>query len=110
MATLALQDAPVAGLAAVTWTAASAGGDEAPTGSNVLLLVRNGDASPHTLTIVTPGTVDGIAIEDVTVVVAAGADGAVALQDVYRDPSARRAALSLDAETGVEYALLRLPR
>ncbi|MDA2805706.1 hypothetical protein [Nocardiopsis suaedae] len=109
MATLSVQEAPVSGLAAVVWTAAAAGGDEAPTGRDLVLLVNNTDTASHTLTVVTPGTVDGIGLEDVTVGVAAGDVAVVPLREVYRDSSTRRAALSLDAETGVEYALVRLP-
>lgn len=37
----------------------------------VHLHVKNGDASPMTVTIVTPGTIDGLAIPDLVVTVAA---------------------------------------
>lgn len=110
MATIEVQDLLVAGLDEVEWTAASPTGDEVPTGNRVLLLVRNGDASPHTLTVVTPGTVRGVPIEDPTVAVPDGEIAAVPLVNLYRDPSTRRAAISMDDETSVEYAAVRLPR
>lgn len=40
----------------------------------LLLYVNNGSGSPITVTIQTPGTVDGLAIADRTVTVAAGAE------------------------------------
>lgn len=110
MATLDVQDAEVAGLASVTFTAAASGGDEAATDPRHLLLVRNTDTSAHTLTITTPGTASGIAINDPTVEVAADGIAAVPMHRVYRASSTGRASLSMDDATGVEYALLRMPR
>lgn len=110
MATLDVQDAAVGGLASVTFTSASSGGDEAATDPRHVLLVRNTDASSHTLTITTPGTASGVAITDPTVEVAADGIAAVPMHRIYRASSTGRASLSMDDETGVEYALLRLPR
>lgn len=111
MAVLAAQDVAVSGLADVVFTAADVAGDEAPCGRGLVLLVRNGDASPHTLTVTTPGTVKGIPIDDVDVVIAAGDIAAVALDALaYRDPSTLRAALAYDAVTDVTVAVLQLPQ
>lgn len=110
MAIIAAQDAPVPGLDTIDWTPAEAGGDEAPTGTGTVLLVRNDDASSHTLTITTPGTVRGIPVEDVVVTIPAGEVAAVPMASVYRDPTIRRAALSWDAVTAVDVAVLNLPR
>lgn len=109
MAVLAAQPLPVPGLAEVVFTAAAAGGDEAPCGRGLLLLVRNGDASSHTLTITTPGTVRGIPIDDVDVVIADGSIAAVPLATVYRNQSTLRASLSYDAVTSVDVAVVQLP-
>lgn len=110
MAVLVAQAAPVAGLDTIVWTPADAGGDEAPTGTSMVLLVRNDDAVSHTLTVVTPGTVRGIPIEDVTVTIPAGEVAVVPMASIYRAPATRRAALSWDAVTSVEVAVLDLPR
>ncbi|MFD0773375.1 hypothetical protein ACFQZ2_05480 [Streptomonospora algeriensis] len=110
MATLTVQDVPLSGLAAASFTAASAGGDEVPTGNGVVLLVRNGDASTHTLTITTPGDVRGIELADPTVDVEADDIAVVPMDAIYRDPDTMRASLSMDDETSVEYAAVRIPR
>lgn len=59
---------------APTYNAAAAGGDKVPPGADVVLHVKNGDASAHTVTVVTPGTVAGQAIGDVAVSVPAGGE------------------------------------
>jgi hypothetical protein len=46
-------------------------------GGKKALLIKNGSASPFTATIVTPATVDGMAIPDLAVTVAAGATAIV---------------------------------
>ena len=93
MATLTTQTATHAGLA-VAFSSAAAGGDQCPTGAGLVLLVKNDDASSHTVTLATPGTEDGLAIADRAVTVAAGAQTVIPLADVYRDPATGRAAVS----------------
>lgn len=110
MATITAQDVPVAGLNAVTWTAAAASGDETPTGRGLVLLVNNTDTADHTVTITTPGTVRGIPIADVDVTVAADAVAVVPLAEVYRTPATGRATLAYDDATGVEVAVVQMPR
>lgn len=73
MAVLAATPVTRAG-AALTLTAAAAGGDEFPADTRTLFFVRNGSASPITVTLVTPGTSGGLALEDPTVTVPAGGD------------------------------------
>ncbi|GAA0347880.1 hypothetical protein NE235_10705 [Actinoallomurus spadix] len=93
---------------AITFTAAAGGGDHCATGSDVKLLVKNGDASSHTVTLATPGTVDGdLAIADRAVTVAAGATVCVPVTDRYRDPSTGLASLTYDAVTAVTVAVIR---
>lgn len=72
MALLAKQQVRIAGTE-VTYQAAAGGGDKVPTG-DVALHVKNGDAFEHTVTVVTPNTVQGQSIGDVAVAVPAGED------------------------------------
>lgn len=107
MATLSTQVVAQAGTA-ISFAAAASGGDACATGSDVKLLVKNGDASSHTVTLVTPGTVDGdLAIADRAVTVAAGATVAVPVTDRYRDPVTGWASLTYDAVTSVTVAVIR---
>jgi len=94
---------------AVAYTAAAAGGDTCQTGAGVLLLVKNGDGADHTVTLATPGTVNGLAIADRAVTVAAGAEVAIPVTSVYRDPATGRAAITYDAVTSVTVAVVRVP-
>lgn len=71
MAALSLQ-VLVPGGSASALTAASGGGDTCPAGDGVFLEVLNGDASSKTVTLATPGTVDGLAIADRAVIIPAG--------------------------------------
>jgi hypothetical protein len=87
---------------------ATSGGDDAPTGAGVVLVVKNGDASDHTVTLATPGTVNGLAIADRTVTVAAGKTELIPLTADYRDPSTGRAAITYDAVTSVTVGVVRV--
>ncbi|MYS47535.1 hypothetical protein GTY23_41475 [Streptomyces sp. SID5998] len=107
MAALSAAAVSLAGTA-VAYAAASAGGDTCPTGAGVLLLVKNGDAAAHTVTLATPGTVNGLAIADRAVPVAAGAEVAIPVTNDYRDPSTGRAAITYDAVTSVTVAVIRV--
>jgi hypothetical protein len=90
--------------------AAAAGGDTASTGSGVFLVVKNADAGSHTVTLATPGTVDGdLAVADRTVTVAAGKTEFIPLTARYRDPSTGRAAVTYDGVTSVSVAVFRVP-
>ncbi|MFF3857529.1 hypothetical protein [Micromonospora sp. NPDC002575] len=75
----------------------------------LLLLVRNGDSSSHTVTLVTPGTVNGLAIADRPVPVAAGAVEAIPVTNDYRNPATGRASITYDDVTSVDVAVLRVP-
>jgi hypothetical protein len=110
MAALAVTAVPVAGglpdLAAAA-VAATALGDTAPCGPGRFLFVRNADSGPHTVTVNTPGTVSGLAIPNVAVVVAAGKTALLPLAPVFRGTSGR-AAITYDAVTSVTIAVLEL--
>ncbi|MFJ8140653.1 hypothetical protein [Streptomyces sp. NPDC096013] len=107
MAALSTQVPPLAGLA-ITFASAAAGGDTCLTGAGVVLLVKNGDSASHTVTLVTPGTVNGLAIADRPVPVAAGAMEAIPVTADYRDPSTGRASITYDAVTSMQVAVLRV--
>lgn len=73
MALLAKQAASVVGLNPVTMNTAAGGGDTVNVDvPGICLLVRNGDASAKTVTVVRPGTTYGTADPDIPVVIAAG--------------------------------------
>ncbi|WP_327376198.1 hypothetical protein OG393_20965 [Streptomyces sp. NBC_01216] len=88
-------------------TAAGAGGDTAPVGVGYALVMFNGDASPHTATIVTPGTKDGHAVADATLVVAAGEFGLIPLTNLFRGATGL-AAITYDAVTSVTVLVIKL--
>lgn len=73
----------------LTYTAVTAGaGNGDMVRPNAVLLVRNGSGSALTVTLITGGTVDGLAIADATVTVPAGADMAIGpFGAVYPQPS-----------------------
>lgn len=71
MALLTNQQAAVTGKA-VTFAAAAGGGDTVNIDGTIVLIVRNGDASSKTVTVVRPGTEFGAAVADVPVTVPAG--------------------------------------
>jgi hypothetical protein len=93
----------------VDYTAAASGGDTCQTGAGVLLMVKNGDASSHTVTLVTPGTVNGLAIADRAVPVDAGVELGIPVTNDYRDPATGRASITYDGVTSVEVAVIRVP-
>lgn len=107
MAALPTQVPPLAGLA-IDFDPATSGGDTCLTGAGVLLLVKNGDSGAHTVTLATPGTVNGLAIADRTVSVAAGATEAIPVTGDYRDPATGRASITYDGVTSVEVAVIRV--
>lgn len=107
MAALPTQVPALAGLA-VDFDPAAGGGDTCLTGAGVLLLVKNGDAGSHTVTLVTPGTVNGLAIADRAIPVAAGAIEAIPVTSAYRNPSTGRANITYDGVTSVEVAVIRV--
>lgn len=110
MAALATNVVPLTGLQLdALLVAATSGGDDCQTGAGVFLAVKNGDASSHTVTLVTPGTVDGdLAIADRAVTVAAGKTQLVPLTATYRNPSTGRASITYDAVTSVSVAVIRV--
>lgn len=91
-----------------TYSAAAAGGDTVPTGDDIYVHVKNDDASQHTVTVVTPGTVAGQDIGDVAVAIPAGEARFIGpLTREHFGNADRRADLTYDAVTSVTLAVLR---
>jgi hypothetical protein len=78
MAVVATQSMTIDG-SALTYSAASGGGDRFTPNTRTFMHIKNGSGSSITATLVTPGNVDGLAIPDRAVVVPAGADRLVPL-------------------------------
>lgn len=94
-----------------TYHAASAGGDKVTPTEGTFLHVVNGGASPTTVTIVTPGTVAGLAVADrETDPIAAGDDDFINLSDTrtYRNPADGLADITWSETTSVTFAVLRV--
>ncbi|MCR3732191.1 hypothetical protein FHS35_009109 [Streptomyces umbrinus] len=109
MAILSAQSLPFGGLQPA-FAAAAGGGDQAPVGEKLVLIVRNGDASAKTVTVATPGTVGDLAVADASQVIPAAGVAAIPLKaSVYRDPATGRAAITYSAVTSVTVAVLQLP-
>jgi hypothetical protein len=110
MAALAVTAVPVDGglpdLAGAA-AAATSGGDTAPCGPGRFLYVNNGDASSHTATVATPGTVSGLDVADAALIVAAGEEGIMPLPRLFAGTNGR-AAITYDAVTSVTVAVLEL--
>jgi hypothetical protein len=107
MALIAAQTVSAAGLAP-TYTAASAGGDQAPVGGGYFLEVRNGGGASITVTVVTPGTIKGLAIADTTLTITAAGTGVIPMDTIYRNPSTGRADISYSGVTSVTVAVLQV--
>lgn len=90
--------------------AATSGGDNGATGAGVFLVVKNGDASAHTVTLPPfPAAVDGdLTVPSRAVSVAAGKTKFIPLTDRYRNPSTGKAAWTYDAVTTVTVAVIRM--
>ena len=110
MAVLSLQAITAAGLAA-TYCSASAGGDKIPLGAaNTFLHVKNGGASPITVTITTQAnTYKGLTVPDRTVTVAASADKFIGPIDasLHADIN-QQASVAYSSATSVTVAALRI--
>ena len=107
MATRATETVDRDGLVA-TYHAASGGGDKVTPGSGVGIHVKNGSASAVDVTLVTPGTVEGLAVADRVVEVGAGADAFIAVPDIYRSSTDGLASITWEATTTVTFAVIRI--
>lgn len=95
---------------AITFTAAGGSGDTVPCEAGTLLLVRNGSGAPVNVTVTTPGTDQGLAVDDLVVAVAAGATTAVGpFTDLYANASDGQAHVGYSATSSVTVACVHLP-
>lgn len=91
-----------------TFVAAAGGGDTVIGGGTSFIIIKNSDGSPHTATLVTPGTVAGHAIADQDIIVAATTgEEWVAVGDEYINPATGRCSITYTAVTGVTIASVR---
>lgn len=95
MALLTVQQVSKSGVANLSGalSAADAAGDQVSSASGLLLIVENGDASSHTLTVARPSPTKNtqdlgeLAVSDLTLVVAAGEIGMITIPSGYRSGS-----------------------
>lgn len=106
MATRPTQNIPIGG-AAGTYHAASGGGDKVNPAEGTLLHVKNGSGGSLTVTLVTPGTEEGLAIADRTAVIADGAEWFIPMRTLYRDPADGLASITWSGTTSVTFAVVR---
>lgn len=97
--------APTFGAAAATSNTAEVGN-----GRNTFYVVKNGDASSHTVTITVPGTTDyGQNTPDPVITVGAGAEKWIPLRKAYDAADGTgRATVVLDATTSITHAVVRM--
>ena len=109
MATLAYQSAKIAGTA-LTFAAATSGGDKVPPDAEGILLVVNGSGSSITVTVAVPGkTRFGQDEPDVAVAVAAGKTAAIGpLPQALADSSDGLVHITYSAVTTVTVAAVRI--
>lgn len=113
MATLAVVAASIASNGAlITGVAAAGGGDVFPNSGREYLAIHNDSAAPVTVTIATPGLVSGLAVDDLDVVVAAGASRLVGpfpprLFSVAGEPGGN-ASVTYSAATDVKVAVVQV--
>lgn len=85
MATLAIQPVASTGTA-LSFAAATSGGDKCHVGNDLYLIVKNGSGASVTVTLATTATNEGFAVADNAVAVAASAETAIGPLDpaLYR--------------------------
>lgn len=107
MATRATETIAATGTEATYHAATATTGDKVAAVDGTILHVKNGGAASTTVTLTTPGSVEGLAIADRTVAIPAGEDRFIALSKVYRDPADGLATVTCDPETSVTFAVVR---
>jgi hypothetical protein len=112
MAALSTQTVTRAGLNP-TFTAAAGGGDTMATGETMFLVVKNGGGAPITVTVATPGTVEGAAIADTAVSVTNAQERWIGpiTRSFYGDPGtspAYRANITYSGVTSVTVAAVSI--
>jgi hypothetical protein len=109
MATVSVEVVDIDGLA-VTYNAASGGGDKFEPGDRTFVIAKNTNGATRTATFTTPGTVGGNAIADLVVTLPA-TTGEVLIGPFTRDIYAGSdglVAVAWSATTGVTFGVVRI--
>jgi len=112
MTALATNVVPNVGLDIGALPVAASNGDTAPCGPGTFLYVKNGNAAACTVTLTTPGQVDGrLAIADSTFSVAAttGIGLIPLIASLYADPTTGLATINYSVTATVSVAVVRVP-
>lgn len=112
MTALVTQVVPNVGLDIGSLPVAATNGDTAACGSGTFLYVKNGNAAACTVTLTTPGQVDGrLAIADSAFVVAAttGIGLIPLISSLYADPTTGLATINYSVTSTVSVAVVRVP-
>lgn len=107
MATRATETIAATGTAATYHAATATTGDKVAAVDGTVLHVKNGSGVSTTVTIDTPGTVEGLDIENREVAIPAGEDRFIALSKVYRNPADGLATVVCAPVTTVTFAVVR---
>lgn len=89
------------------YTAAEGGGDTCVPGEGSFLHYKNGSGGALTVTLVTPGTVAGLAVEDRAIAIPAGDETMFLVGDEYRNPTTGLASITYSGVTTLTVASLR---
>lgn len=81
------------------YAAAAGGGDTCVPGDGVYLHYKNGHSSAQTVTLVTPGTVAGLAVADRPIAIPAGDEAKFLVGDEYRNPATGLASITYSSAT-----------
>lgn len=112
MTALVTQVVPNVGLDVGAAPVAATNGDTAACGTGTFLLVKNASGSAVTVTLTTPGQVDGrLAIADSTFSVGAttGLGIIPLIPNLYADPTTGLATINYSATASVTVAVVRVP-
>jgi hypothetical protein len=91
-----------------TYAAAAPGGDQCTTSPRTFLHVKNGHSSPQTVTVVTVGTVEGLAVADLAVAVPNAGERIIGpISDVFRSAGGL-ADITYSGTTSLTIAAIRI--
>ena len=110
MAALTKTTVPIQGQRFDTLLTAVSASDDCEAGPGVYLIVKNANAGACTVTLVTPGTIDGdLAIADRTVSVPATVGYTIIpVTSTYRDPTTGRATVTFSVQATVTACVVRV--
>lgn len=92
-----------------SYTAATADGEKFVNNGRVFIHVKNGDASQHTVTVQTPGTVDGLDVAERTVDIPAGEERIIGpFPPGHYNQADGKVYIDYDAVTSITLAAIRL--